>query len=464
VKTTRGQAGHEARAAHSRARARGPWIGPTGIRLALAIVIICLTVIGTVIGIAGATVAADIDRLAAEQGADLTQALALAASAAHKPAGWDREDLTPVIDLVGHAGAAVRIRGRDGHVIRSSPNFASIRTGLVHTRAVVDDGKYAGSVTVKFDRRGLAGAISHYESLRWHIRFAAAGAAVLFALIVSVLVSRKLTAPVERLIGAVRAMGAGDSSARVGELRGVHEVRELSAAFDQMADSVAAEAQLRRDMAADLAHELRAPIAVLQAGLEAIHDGLAEPTTENLDSLRDEVVRLAQMADDLRVLASGQSAALKVEFATHDLAGIAAEAADSLSAVFEAAGVSLNLRLTSVDVRCDARRIYEVAANLLSNAAKFTPAGGSVTLETEPMAETLAMLRVSDTGIGIPADELPHVSQRFFRGERAADISGSGIGLAIVDQLARLHHGRVDIVSDPGQGTQVTVTLPKVTS
>jgi two-component system sensor histidine kinase BaeS len=329
---------------------------------------------------------------------------------------------------------------------------------------VVDEGKYAGSVTIKFDHRGLALAIDHYETLRWHVRIAAAVAAVVLALVVSLLASRRLTAPVERLIGAVRAMGAGDGSARVGELKGVPEVRELSAAFDQMAESVTAEAQLRRDMAADLSHELRAPIAVLQAGLEAMHDGLAEPTTENLDSLRDEVVRLAQMADDLRVLSSGRSAALKVEFATHDLADIAAEAADSLSGTFEAAGVVLILRLAPVHVRCDPRRIYEVAANLLSNAAKFTPAGGSVTLETGTMREALAMLRVSDTGIGIPADELPHVSQRFFRGEQAADTSGSGIGLAIVDQLARLHRGRMEIVSEPGHGTQVTVTLPRATS
>jgi two-component system sensor histidine kinase BaeS len=427
-------------------------------------VIINVTVIGTIIGIAGATVATDIDRLVAEQGADLTSAIALAASVAHTPAGWDREDLTPVIEMVGRAGAVVRIRGRDGQVIRSSPNFARVMTGLMQTQAVVDEGKYAGSVTIKFDHRGLALAIDHYETLRWHVRIAAAVAAVVLALVVSLLASRRLTAPVERLIGAVRAMGAGDGSARVGELKGVPEVRELSAAFDQMAESVTAEAQLRRDMAADLSHELRAPIAVLQAGLEAMHDGLAEPTTENLDSLRDEVVRLAQMADDLRVLSSGRSAALKVEFATHDLADIAAEAADSLSGTFEAAGVVLILRLAPVHVRCDPRRIYEVAANLLSNAAKFTPAGGSVTLETGTMREALAMLRVSDTGIGIPADELPHVSQRFFRGEQAADTSGSGIGLAIVDQLARLHRGRMEIVSEPGHGTQVTVTLPRATS
>jgi len=167
------------------------------------------------------------------------------------------------------------------------------------------------------------------------------------------------------------------------------------------------------------------------------------------------------MADDLRILASGRSAELRVELATHDLATIAAEAAESLAAAAHATDVSLNLRLAPVEVRVDGRRIQQVAVNLLGNAIKFTPAGGTVTLETGPAPNAqFGMLRVSDTGIGIPADELPFVTQRFFRGHSTGEVLGSGIGLAIVDQLVRLHRGRLDIVSEPGRGTQVTVTLP----
>jgi two-component system sensor histidine kinase BaeS len=471
VKTTTVAAGNRSRPGGSRARGRGPWIGLTGLRLALAMVIICITAIGTVLAIASATVAADVNRLESEQSADLSQALALASAVAHTPAGWDSKELAPVMGLVTKAGAAVQIRDRSGRVIRRSPGFARFRSGFVRRQRVIDNGGnvgFVGWVTFKFGRRGLAGAISHYETLRWHIRIASAVSAVLLALIVSLLVSRRLTAPVDRLIAAVRAMGAGDNAARVGEVRGVTEVRELSAAFDQMAESISSEARLRREMAVDLAHELRAPIAVLQAGLEAMQDGLAELTSENLGSLRDEVVRLAQMADDLGVLASGQSAALKVELARHDLAAIAAEAAQSFTASFEAANVRLTLELAPAHAMCDARRMHEVAVNLLSNAVKFTPAGGTVTLETGVKQETgrvpsggqIAMLRVGDTGIGIPAGELPHVAQRFFRGQQAAGVPGSGIGLAIVDQLARLHHGRMQVVSEPGHGTQVTVRLP----
>ena len=465
MKTTTVPAGSGRRRAwrgRSGLRGRGPWIGQTGIRLALVIVIICLAAIGTLVGIADGTVAADVDRLQAEQVSDLARALALAAAIARTPAGWDREDLTPVIVLVGKVGDAAAIHNDSGRLIRSSPGYAGFNSPVVRQAPVMADGQQVGSVTIKFENRGLAADIGRYETLRWHIRIAAAVAAALIGGAVSLIVSRRLTAPVERLVTAVRVMASGDNSVRVGNVRGVPEVRELSAAFDRMADSVSAEALQRRDMAADLAHELRAPIAVLQAGLEAMQDGLADPTPENLDSLHDEVVRLAQMTDDLRVLASGHAAELKVELATHDLAAIAAETTANLTSSFESANVRLELQLVPVHVLADARRIHEVAVNLLSNAVKFTPAGGRVTLETGlAVNPQFAMLRISDTGVGIPAEELPYVTQRFFRGKRAAEVSGSGIGLAIVDQLARLHHGRMLIASEPGRGTQVTVMLPR---
>lgn len=461
MKTTR-RARTVSRNARSGAGNRRPRIGRTAIRLALATVLVCLVAIGTILAIAGGTVDADIDRLQMQQGADLAHALALAAAVAHSARGWDREDLIPVIDLVNRAGLGAQIQATSGQVIRSSPGYGQLRTAMVQRVPVLAEAKPVGWVTLKFDGRGLSADVDRYNTLRWHIRIVAAVAAVLIGVSISLLVSIRLTTPVDRLVAAVRAMGAGNSSIRVGEIRGVPEVRELSAAFDQMADSIRAQAQSRRDMAADLAHELGAPIALLQAGLESMQDGLTEPTPENLGWLHSEVLRLAQMADDLRILASGHSAELRVELATHDLAAIAAESADSLATAFVGANVSLDQQLAPVNVRADARRIGQVVVNLLTNAVKFTPAGGRVTLETGPAANPqLAMLRVGDTGIGIAADDLPFVTHRFFRGQRAAEVSGSGIGLAIVDQLVQLHHGHLEIASEPGRGTQVTVMLPR---
>jgi signal transduction histidine kinase len=254
-------------------------------------------------------------------------------------------------------------------------------------------------------------------------------------------------------------MGGGDRAARVGPVAAPGELRELATAFDQMADGLDREEQLRRDLVADIAHELRTPIAVLQAGHEALLDGVAEPTPEQLASLRDEVLRLARMVGDLQTLAAADAAAMQLTLRPGDLASIAATAADSLAGQFEAAGITLHRKLTPVPVLADAHWLHQVVTNLLTNALKFTPAGGLVTIEAGP-ADGQARLRVSDTGTGIPAEELPRIFNRFWRGRQASTVSGSGIGLAIAAELAQAHGGQLTAASQPGQGTELTLTLP----
>jgi two-component system, OmpR family, sensor histidine kinase BaeS len=142
-----------------------------------------------------------------------------------------------------------------------------------------------------------------------------------------------------------------------------------------------------------------------------------------------------------------------------DLSEVAADAAYSLAGRFDSAGIAMERRLESVVVRADCRWLHQIITNLLTNALKFTPAGGTVTIEAGP-AEPGAVLTVSDTGIGIPADELPHIFDRFWRGRQAAQTSGSGIGLAIAAELARAHGGELTVRSEPGRGTVMTLTLP----
>jgi two-component system, OmpR family, sensor histidine kinase BaeS len=165
------------------------------------------------------------------------------------------------------------------------------------------------------------------------------------------------------------------------------------------------------------------------------------------------------MVDDLQRLASAEAAALQLTLIRRDLAAVAATAAASLVDTFDAAGVTLVERLAKVEVMCDPLRMHEVVVNLLTNAMKFTPPGGHVTLQTERYGGS-GRLTVSDTGVGIPADELPHVTERFFRGQRSAEVAGSGIGLTIVTELVNAHNGTLSIHSQQGQGTTVGVTLP----
>jgi two-component system sensor histidine kinase BaeS len=254
-------------------------------------------------------------------------------------------------------------------------------------------------------------------------------------------------------------MTAGDRSARAGPVRAPAELRELAAAFDQMAGTLDRQEQIRRDLVAAVAHELRTPIAVLQAGHEALLDGVAEPTAAELTSLRDEVLRLARMVGDLQDLAAADAAALHLTRQTCDLAELAAAAADSLARRFDAADIAVDRQLAAAPILADPRWLHQVITNLLSNALKFTPSGGRVTISTR-QEDPEAVLEVTDTGSGIPADELPHVFDRFWRGRQAAQTSGSGIGLSVAADLARAHGGRLTAASRQGHGTTMTLTLP----
>jgi signal transduction histidine kinase len=230
-------------------------------------------------------------------------------------------------------------------------------------------------------------------------------------------------------------------------------------AFDHMADTLDYEDTVRRDLVASVAHELRTPVAVLQAGHEALLDGVTEPSPQELGSLRDEVLRLARMVDDLQTMAAADAAVLRLAREPRDLAPIAARAADSLARRFDAAEVTLHRELTPAPALADERWIHQVVTNLLGNALKFTPPGGTVTIRTRA-DDGRAVLEVADTGIGIPAGELPRVFDRFWRGQAAVPASGSGIGLAVAAELAWAHGGTLTADSRPGEGTRLTLSLP----
>jgi two-component system sensor histidine kinase BaeS len=439
------------------ARPRGT--GPIGLRLTLAFVAVALVAVALITVMTAVFAAADVSRLAERQERELTQAMTVPAAAARDQAGhWIRADLVPVIDMGSPIGAAVQVTDSAGRTVAASSGF-SRASGPVHKAPIVVHGQRVGTIAVRFTGAGLAAADNALRTALWWAIAGAAGIAALLALLVGLVVSRRITLPVTRLIEVVRAMGHGDRAARVGEIQAPDELRELAGTFDWMADTLARQEQLRRDVVADVAHELRTPVAILQAGHEALLDKVVEPTPSQLSSLRDEVLRLARMVDDLQTLAAAEAAALHLTHVPCDLAKIAAAAADSMATRFDAAGLTLERRLAPVTVMVDAGRMHQVITNLLGNALKFTPAGGRVTLQAGH-ADGRAELSVSDTGAGIATDELPSIFDRFWRGKAASGAAGSGIGLAIVAELVRAHDGRIDVTSTPAHGTQVVVSLP----
>ena len=432
-----------------------------GLRLALAFAAVALAAIALLAGLTAAFAAADVSSLASRQRSELTRAIAAAAGTAwDRSQSWSSASIIPVLDLAAGVGADAQIRDQAGRPVATSPHFAVRASSPQLTRPVVVHGQRVGVAVVRFTGSGLAAANHTLQTALLRAIAGAAGLAAVLALLTGLAVARRITRPVGELIAVTRAMGRGDRTARVGQIPAPGELRELATAFNQMANTLDRQEQLRRALVADVANELRTPIAVLQAGHEALLDGVAEPTPSQLASLRDEVLRLARMVGDLQTLAAAEAAALQLALRPADLADIAATAADSLAGRFEAIGVSLERRLDPAKILADPGRLHQVITNLLTNALKFTPPGGQVTLRTG-LDDGDAVLQVTDTGVGIPADELPHIFDRFWRGQGAARVSGSGIGLSVAAELARAHGGHLTASSQPGHGTEMTLTLPR---
>ena len=304
-----------------------------------------LAAIALLAGLAAAFVSADVSSLASGQRAELASAVAVAAGAAwDRNDSWASADLSPLLDLAARSGVDLQVRDAAGRAVASSPGFAT-GTAPTSSAPVVMRGQHLGTALVRFSGSGLGAADNVLRTALLRAIAGAAGLAALLALAAGLAVARRMTRPIARLINATRSMAGGDRTSRAGDVRAPGELGDLASAFDQMADTLDREDQIRRDLVAGVAHELRTPIAVLQAGHEALLDGVAEPTPAELSSLRDEVLQLARMVDDLQTLAAADAASLHLQRRRTDLAVVAANAADSLARRFEAADVALHRQL-----------------------------------------------------------------------------------------------------------------------
>ena len=266
---------------------------------------------------------------------------------------------------------------------------------------------------------------------------------------------RRTARPIGDVMDAAGKLRQGDYSARATEW-GSRDVRELARSFNAMAERLETDEARRRNLLADVAHELRTPLAVIRGRVEGIRDGLYEGD-EHLALIEEETRVMARLLDDLQLLSNAEAGALRL----HRERIAPSELVDAAVAVHgpgaTTAGISLVAEvepdLQQIDV--DRVRIGEVLTNLLTNAIRHTPAGGTITVRAAMDAAGVAF-DVSDTGSGIPPDELEHVFDRF---ARSATSRGSGLGLAIARSLVRTHGGEISATSSPGNGTTVRFTL-----
>jgi two-component system sensor histidine kinase BaeS len=283
--------------------------------------------------------------------------------------------------------------------------------------------------------------------------------ALLVALGVSWWVTRWLTGPLAALAGAARAFARGDHAARSG-VSAPGELGAVGLALDHLADEVVHAETVRRRLAADVAHELRTPLAALQAGLEELRDGFGEPDTRRLGALHDQALRLGRIVDDLAELSAAEAAALRLDRRDLDLAVVAGQALDGRRAQLRAAGLVVRGDIHApLPVRGDADRLHQAIGNLLANAARYCRPEDRVVLRAVA-DDGHAVVEVADTGPGIDAADLPHVFERLWRGRSAGSVAGSGIGLAVVRELVTAHGGTVSAGTSPEGGATFTIRLP----
>ena len=379
----------------------------------------------------------------------------LAARIYARDGGWDQGGVDELRHLAEMNGYLLSMRDRSGRL-----QGAALEGRERASAPVRVNGRPVGSVEVSPVSGGAVTAEDrqlHGNLNRLHLL--AALLALALALAAATLVAPRLARPLRRLRdGAVR-MEHGDLATRV-DLSGGREIEQVGQSLNRLAETLEREETLRREAAADVAHELRTPLGGIVSRVEAAQDGVLSEQ-QALAAIEGEAHRLNGLVEDLGRLADAQRPGLLIEKQQVDLAEVARRQADRYRELFAGKGIAFERQLEPAPVRGDAGRLDQIVDNLLANALRYTDEGGKVSLRVHAVGRDVE-LDVGDTGIGISADDLPHVFERFWRGERSRSraTGGAGIGLAIVRELVRAHDGDISVDSEPGSGSRFHVKLP----
>jgi signal transduction histidine kinase len=294
--------------------------------------------------------------------------------------------------------------------------------------------------------------------------------------------AQRLSRPIRGITAASQALAAGQLDVQAPGAR-VRELDDLARSFNAMARALAQADRQRRQMTADVAHELRTPLSIIKGRLEGLQDGIYSATPEEIERLLGETALLERLIEDLRLLALAEAGQLALYTEPIEPRDMLEDAADAFAG--QAAGQGVALHVAAPDdlppVKADTQRMAQVFANLIANALRYTPSGGMITLEAKNIADhrlpiadyrdpqsaignlqSAIVFRVSDTGQGIAPDDLPHVFDRFYRADRSRTrgSGGAGLGLAIAKQIVVAHGGAIWAESEVGKGTTISVALP----
>ncbi len=294
--------------------------------------------------------------------------------------------------------------------------------------------------------------------------FVSAIGTILFALIFGTILSRNITNPVRELTIATRAMAEGKLSQKVA-VRSKDEIGELAKSFNKMSDDLSRSADLRKQMTADIAHELRTPLSLIMGHAEAVHDGVLPATRENFEIIREEASRLEQLVNDLRTLSLVDAGELNVEFQPADINKLLSDIQTHYLHQFNQRRITLDIQPAPgvLEANVDPIRFSQVITNILDNALNYTPENGRVLIETKQIENEIE-ISIQDSGDGVTPEEAAHLFDRFYRADpsRTREEGGSGLGLAIAKSIIETHKGKIWAESKKGLGLKVIIRLRSV--
>lgn len=447
-------------------------LGPLGRRflVAFAAVALVTVVLVTAAGLVGTD--RGLSSQTSAERSDVAARVADAAAEAYTAAGgWAGANLSTAESVAEGGGALVMVvRSADGTVVTTGrgrgqhmgdgsgmPGGPGMGMATGTSADVTVDGETVGEVVLGFGSPDSSG-----RPVAWTWIIVAAVGALLLALVAAWFVSRQLSRPVAALTTAARSFAAGERDTVVTD-RGAGELGELADAFEEAMTAVRRAESSRARMAADVAHELRTPLAALQAGLEELRDGLAPADPATLARLHDQALRVSRIVGDLDTLFAAEGAVRAIRHDAVDLGRLARQEVEARAAQLRAATIDVRLDEPAdapVWVRGDTERLHQVLGNLLENCVRHCRPGDAVRVAVSADPAT-ARLVVADTGPGIAPEELDRVFDRFWRGARQGGRPGSGLGLAVVRSLVEAMHGTVRVASDGATGTTFTVVLPR---
>ena len=327
---------------------------------------------------------------------------------------------------------------------------------------ITEDGKVIGIlVPMRMPFEGKPREVEFIERINLTLFYGALIGAVI-ALLLGTFLSRTLTRPIRELTQATHAVSEGDLSQQV-PVRSSDELGELAKAFNKMSAELSRSVNVRRQMTADIAHELRTPLSLILGHAEAVHDGVLQPTRENFEIIREEAVRLEQLVNDLRTLSLADAGELVINLQPVEPARLVQEVASLYRYQTQKKNISLELDLASPlsTLEADPGRMTQVLTNILDNALRHTPEGGAIVLSARQRDEQIE-ITIQDSGPGLPREELERIFERFYRTDssRQREDGGSGLGLAIAKSIVQAHGGQVSAESEAGRGLKVIITLP----